>query len=235
MSLFLASVTNLEEANIALEFGADVVDLKLPEQGALGALPVSTIVQIVEFIASRKIVSATVGDLPMQPEILLDAVEAVAATGVDMVKIGFFASSRHQQCVQALQPVTQRGIKLIAVLFADSAISINDLAIFSTAGFYGVMLDTASKNGKSLRDCLASSVIADFVNEAHRLGLFVGLAGSLQYADIAPLSALQPDYLGFRGALCVDRQRTMSLERQRMQNVHHLLRKCHEADWLVAA
>ncbi len=161
MSLFLASVTNLEEASIALELGADVIDLKLPEQGALGALPVSTIVQIVDFIANRKIVSATVGDLPMQPEILLDAVEAVAASGVDMVKIGFFASSQHRQCVQALQSVTQRGIKLIAVLFADRPVSLNDLAMFSAAGFYGVMLDTATKNGKGLMDSLAPSVIAD--------------------------------------------------------------------------
>ena len=235
MSLFLASVTNLKEASIALQLGADVIDLKYPEQGALGALPITTIEQIVAFIASRKTVSATVGDLPMQPDILLDAVETVAATGVDIVKIGFFATARLQQCVEALHSVTQGGVKLIAVLFADEPVALNDLAIFSAAGFYGVMLDTARKNGQGLRDCLASSVIADFVNEGHRLGLFVGLAGALQCADIAPLSALQPDYLGFRGALCMGRQRTMSIEPQHMQNVSQLLRKCHEADRLATA
>jgi uncharacterized protein (UPF0264 family) len=235
MSLFLASVTNVEEAQIALEFGVDVIDLKNPEQGALGALPATTIEQITGFIAGRSLVSATVGDLPMQPQLLLDAVEVVAATGVDMVKIGFFDLSQQQVCLQALQQVARRGVKLIAVLFADNAIALNSLVDFSAAGFYGVMLDTAGKNEKGLRDLLPASVIADFVREGRRLDLFVGLAGSLQPADIAPLSALQPDYLGFRGALCIERQRTAPIDRPRMQTVHSMLRKYHAADWRVAA
>jgi uncharacterized protein (UPF0264 family) len=235
MSLFLASVTNLEEAQIALESGADVIDLKDPEQGALGALPIASVEQVTRFIAGRKLVSATVGDLPMQPETLLNAVQAMSATGVDMVKIGFFPSSECHDCMRALQSVARLGSKLIAVLFADQALPSNALADFAEAGFYGVMLDTATKNGKSLRDHLPMQDIARFVDEAHSLGLFVGLAGSLQYADIAPLSALQPDYLGFRGALCSHAQRVAPIQRQHMQKVQDMLHKCHEVSWRVAA
>jgi uncharacterized protein (UPF0264 family) len=235
MSLFLASVTNLEEAAIALECGADLIDLKNPEQGALGALPVATIEQVTKFIAGRKLVSATVGDLPMQPDILLNAVETISATGVDVVKIGFFPSSECHHCMQALQPVTKRGIKLIAVFFADMFVPLNMLMDFAEAGFYGVMLDTANKDGNSLRNHLSIPALAEFVEEAHRLGLFVGLAGSLQYADIAPLSALQADYLGFRGALCINEQRVASIRRQHMQKVQDMLQKCHEVRWSVAA
>jgi uncharacterized protein (UPF0264 family) len=41
-----------------------------------------------------------------------------------------------------------------------------------------------------------------FVATARLNGLLTGLAGSLGLADIPPLAALGPDYLGFRGALC---------------------------------
>lgn len=235
MSLFLASVTSLQEAQMALELGVDVIDLKDPEQGALGALPVAAINQIARFVAGRRPVSATVGDLPMQPQALLHAVEMTAAVGVDMVKVGFFPATTQRICLQALQQVTKRGIKLIAVVFADQPVSLDVLADFSAAGFYGVMLDTASKSGKGLTDVLPLPVIADFVAQGKQLGLLVGLAGSLGVADIAPLCALQPDYLGFRGALCAKRQRTAPIEHQQVQEVRNMLQKCHLADFRVAA
>ena len=239
MSLFLASVTSVEEARIALERGADVIDLKNPAQGALGALPIAAIEQVTKFVAGRKLVSATVGDLPMQSDSLLNAVAAVSAAGPDVVKIGFTFSPGHQECVQALRSVTGRGIKLIAVLFADGlfsnkSIPLDALADFAEAGFYGVMLDTASKNGKGLRDYLSQTDIAAFVEEGHRLDLLVGLAGSLQYHDIGPLLALRPDYMGFRGALCVNLQRTASMESQRVQKVRDMLRQNIETNRLAA-
>ncbi|MGH8473542.1 MAG: (5-formylfuran-3-yl)methyl phosphate synthase, partial [Gammaproteobacteria bacterium] len=41
MTGFLASVASVQEARVVLEAGADVVDLKAPAQGVLGALPVA--------------------------------------------------------------------------------------------------------------------------------------------------------------------------------------------------
>lgn len=41
-----------------------------------------------------------------------------------------------------------------------------------------------------------------FVAAVRRQGLLSGLAGSLRSEDLDPLLALDPDYLGFRGALC---------------------------------
>src|SRR6266704_1089362 len=43
MTLFLASVTGAEEAQVALAHGADIVDLKDPAKGALGALSEETV------------------------------------------------------------------------------------------------------------------------------------------------------------------------------------------------
>ena len=43
MTRMLASVTGPEEAEIVLAGGADLVDLKDPSRGALGARPVSVV------------------------------------------------------------------------------------------------------------------------------------------------------------------------------------------------
>jgi uncharacterized protein (UPF0264 family) len=76
----------------------------------------------------------------------------------------------------------------------------------------GVMLDTADKQGGSLRDCCSDSQLAGFVKKGKELGLVTGLAGSLRNEDIEPLLHLAPDYLGFRGALCSGRSRHQAID-----------------------
>ncbi len=66
MTLFLASVRDAEEAELALRAGADIVDLKDPGQGALGALAPDTIAACVKHVAGRAPISATIGDLPLE-------------------------------------------------------------------------------------------------------------------------------------------------------------------------
>ena len=87
----LASVASLAETQQALDLGADILDLKDPTKGALGAWPQALLAQAVRLVAGRVPVSATVGDLPMEPSLLLEAAHATAATGVDIVKLGFFS------------------------------------------------------------------------------------------------------------------------------------------------
>jgi uncharacterized protein (UPF0264 family) len=74
------------------------------------------------------------------------------------------------------------------------------------------MLDTARKDGRSLRDWQGDAQLASFVRHGRRLGLLTGLAGSLRRQDIAPLLAIAPDYLGFRGALCRGAARVQVLD-----------------------
>ena len=87
---FLASVANADEAQIALQSGAAIIDCKDPLRGALGALAPGEIRKIVARVAGRAPVSATLGDLPADGAILVDAAEATAALGVDLIKVGFF-------------------------------------------------------------------------------------------------------------------------------------------------
>ncbi len=208
----LASVNSLKEARLILNTKVDIIDLKQPEQGALGALTTDTVKQIVQEVNQQKPVSATVGDLPMQAEIVFDAVKAMAETGVDYIKIGFFPSGDWQGTTSKLSEITQQGHKLIAVLFADAKPDISTIKALQQAGFYGVMLDTMDKTKGSLSQVMSQAKILDFVNQAKSAQLLCGLAGSLKQQDIARLLTMNADYLGFRGALCQKHLRTSDLD-----------------------
>lgn len=225
MTRLLASVTSPEEALIALEGGADIIDLKNPKAGALGALPLAVIRQVVDVVAGRRPVSATIGDLPMQPDLVVQRVAETAATGVDIVKIGLFGNIGQAECIRAMTPMSQRGTKIVAVMFADQHPDFALLPLLAEAGFHGVMLDTAGKQGRGLLDFLPPDIASDFVQAGARLGLMTGLAGSLHPEDVPLLAPAEADYLGFRGALCANQDRTTGLELTRLQNLVSLLRK----------
>ena len=53
MIRMLASVRDLDEARIVFDAGVDLIDLKQPADGALGALPPEVISEVVGFVAIR--------------------------------------------------------------------------------------------------------------------------------------------------------------------------------------
>ncbi|TPK46566.1 MULTISPECIES: (5-formylfuran-3-yl)methyl phosphate synthase [unclassified Mesorhizobium] len=222
MTRMLASVTGIEEAEIVLSSGADIVDLKDPKAGALGAVPTETIRRTISFIAGRAPVSAVCGDLPMEPETIRAKAEEIAATGVDYVKIGFFPSAHIPACAEALEPLAAR-TKLIAVLFADLAPDFELLPVFGRHRFRGVMVDTAQKGKGRLLDHLPPERIPGFVDRAKSLGLMVGLSGSLEAPDIPRLLPFAPDFLGFRGALCGHADRAGSISAEAVSQIRELV------------
>jgi (5-formylfuran-3-yl)methyl phosphate synthase len=199
---FLASVTSVDEARLAITAGADIIDCKDPSRGALGALDAGIVRTIVKVVAGRVPVSATIGDLPADAQIMCEAAVAVAATGVDIVKAGFFGETAPQAAIAALGAADIGRARMFAVLMADRQPDFAVISAFAKAGFLGVMLDTADKTSGSLSDVLDSHTLASFLRTARKNGLAAGLAGSLKRDHIAALARLQPDILGFRGALC---------------------------------
>jgi dihydroneopterin aldolase len=211
MTKFLASVRDAEEAQAVLAAGADIVDLKDPAKGALGAVDLATITASVASVGGRVPVSATVGDLPMDAGLVHDAVVATAACGVDYVKLGVLPDGDPHGCLARLRTGSPRP-NLILVFFADAMVAIDPIAAAVEAGARGVMLDTAGKQSGSLLDHMALAEIDRFVTSASQAGLTVGVAGSLRPAHVAPLLALAPDIIGFRGALCHGGQRGSHLD-----------------------
>lgn len=229
MTGFLASVKDIDEALLALEAGVDIIDLKDPGHGALGALTAQTIAQIVKNVHGRKLISATIGDLVMEPERIVFGCEHTAALGVDIVKVGFFGAVKHYECAKALQLLARREIKIVAVLFADQSPDFSLIPVFMEAGFYGVMLDTCNKDAGSLTEHMTRHQLKEFIRLAEHCGLESGLAGSLKISDIPALASLKPGYLGFRSGLCRNFQRTQQLERKNMKEVGIMLRESNIA------
>lgn len=211
MTLMLASVTGPAEAELALAQGADIVDMKDPARGALGALDPAAVRETVGLIAGRRPTSAVTGDLPMQPEALLAAAEAIAATGVDYVKIGLFPDVGRAACIRALAPLARR-TRLIGVMFADREPDPGLLPLMRQCGFAGAMLDTAGKGAGRLLTHADAVALGTFVRACRAHVLLSGLAGSLEAPDVPRLLLLAPDVLGFRGALCAAHERTAALD-----------------------
>ncbi|WP_454016352.1 (5-formylfuran-3-yl)methyl phosphate synthase [Azospirillum sp. Marseille-Q6669] len=216
MSRLLASVASLEELTLAARGGADILDLKNPKAGALGAWPLDSIARAVDTATRwpiRTPLSATVGDLPMDPAAVAGRVAETSASGVDYVKIGLFPSGDPAGCVAALAPEARSGARIVAVLFADlwtdPGTLLPDIA---RAGLAGAMLDTAGKGSGGLLRHKTKEELARFLVQARSHGLLTGLAGSLRLDDIPALLPLAPDYLGFRTALCAGADRGGALD-----------------------
>ena len=214
MTGMLASVNSVAEALLVLSADVDIIDLKQPALGALGALDIATVKQLVAEIDGRRLVSATIGDLPVRPDPVFNAVKTMADTGVDYIKIGFFPGDDWQGTVKKLSVLTGQNHALIAVLFADTQPDLNILDLLKDAGFTGVMLDTMNKQKGSLIQLMTKTEIAQFVKQVKDRQLLCGLAGSLRLEDIPELKLHQADYLGFRGALCQEHNRVGRLNQQ---------------------
>ena len=130
------------------------------------------------------------------------AVSERFSAGVDYVKIGFFPEGDVQGTLAALAREADADHALVGVLFADLNPRLALLPLLADSGFRGVMLDTARKNSGALSRHVSRIFLSNFINMAHALGMFCGLAGSLRRYDILSLLSLKPEYLGFRGALC---------------------------------
>jgi FolB domain-containing protein len=222
MTLLLASVNSMEEASLACAHGADIIDLKDPSKGAWGAVLPDVLRAIVAALGSRRPVSAVTGNLPMDPNVIAAAVESAAEAGVAYVKVGLFPSPRRQECIRALSSLARRA-KIVGVMFADAVPEQALVPIMAESGFAGAMIDTADKSNGRLLDHIDIASLRDFVGLCRKRGLMAGLAGSLEAPDVPRLLLLEPDLLGFRGALCVAHERTARIDPGSIRIIRELI------------
>ena len=221
MTRWLASVQSVEEAQTLLMNLPDILDMKDPAQGALGALSVDEVSNIVDLVAGTCLTSATVGDLPMNADLIMQAIRDMADSGVNYVKVGLFPDCRLTECLSEMSTmIGQLNVPVIAVIFADKMPGKDVIPLLKSSGFHGVMVDTASKNGRHLLDYWDELSLTEFVETAREYKLLCGLAGALRFEDIALLQPIGADYLGFRSALCQHQKRTSVLEPNLAEQIH---------------
>lgn len=229
MIRLLVSVRSVEEALLVAEGGADFIDLKEPAQGALGGLPEATIHDIVAALraqGSALPVSATIGDMPMHElDEILARVARVGACGVDIVKVGI---ERAPAAGAALRALAGCGRPLVPVFIADRGLDERAVSLALSLGFAGVMVDTADKRAGSLFDVLPPDTLRRFVAMAREADAMVGVAGALRREQAPQIAALQPDFAGFRSAVCAG-ERSGALEAQRLRELVVAMREAQAA------
>jgi uncharacterized protein (UPF0264 family) len=229
VTALLASVRTEQEAAHALEGGADIIDLKDPHSGALGALPLATIERITAHVRARSDapVSATIGDLAdgaideMQRRVLV-----TARAGVDFVKVGIVQGAHARRALRALREVDARVVPLFLV---DAGLDLGLVEAACAAGFPIVMVDTADKRAGSLFDCVDLASLRQMTALVRAAAARTGLAGSLRLDHVDLLRALAPSITGFRGALC-DGARTGTLVAEKVRALRQLLPPRRAAD-----
>ena len=242
MTGMLASVSDLEEAKIVLHANVDIIDLKDPAQGALGAVTTEVALEVVGFVAGKCLVSATIGDLPMQAMLIGQAISAMVSTGVDIIKVGVFdelsdevISALKEQATNGAKGIHGKQFTIVIVFFVDKGLDLEKMSDLAKAGVRGIMLDTADKTKGNLRTQMLDKEIKLFIEQSKSYGLLAGLAGSLQADDIAPLLELEPDYLGFRAALCRDNSRIQAINSSAVHNIRSLVTDTKENSVYVRA
>jgi dihydroneopterin aldolase len=223
MTQLLISVKNVEEALLAFSANVDVIDLKDPSVGALGALDAKETGKIIAAIDGFCTLSATVGEQHVRLNDLILDIEARAEMGIDLIKIGVSPLFYDENFLIEIAKLSIVGIKIVAVFFADEPIDFALLEKLQKAGCYGAMLDTKTKHD-DLLTVQTIHVLQKFVDLCEKNHLRSGLAGSLKPQYIEFLHKINPTYIGFRGGVCENSVRKAALCKLKVIEVKNMLR-----------
>lgn len=229
----MISVVSSEEASAALAGGADILDIKNPAEGSLGA-NFPRIIREIRALTPKGIrVSAAIGDMPNLPGTAALAALGGASCGVDYVKVGLLGPKTTDQAIYLLREVKQAAqaypnTAVIAAGYADAerAGTLDPRLIphiAREAGMAGCLLDTFVKDGRRLFDFMDPETLASLAQEAHAANMLFALAGSLQADDLLIARNLGADIVGIRSAVCRQGQRDGPLDPERVRALRRML------------
>ena len=204
----LVSPSSISEAHSAVD--ADIIDVKKPSEGSLGANFPWVIREIKAF--AKKPVSAAIGDFPYKPGGASLAAYGAACAGADYIKIGLaFPGKDHaREVIEAVTKAVKDEFPEKFVVIAGysdyermGTISPFDIApITAACGADFAMIDTGIKDGRSTFSFMDEATLARFIEGNRKLGLGTALAGSLKFDDIDALKRINPEIIGVRGMVC---------------------------------
>jgi (5-formylfuran-3-yl)methyl phosphate synthase len=212
MTRMLVSVRDAAEALLAIDAGCDLIDLKDPAIGALGALPPAELAAIVHAIRARAgdavTVSATTGELsPGEVDQITLHIQAAAECGVDLLKVPIdenrSTNEAQTPALLAALAALPQAPRIVPVLIADRGIPALALQrALALKVFPALMLDVVDKAGGGLLWRHSPERLTAFITIVHGHGMKAGLAGALRAADVPKILKLKADFAGFRSAVC---------------------------------
>jgi (5-formylfuran-3-yl)methyl phosphate synthase len=204
----LVSPRDIPEARKSL--AADIIDVKKPSEGSLGA-NFPWVIREIKSI-STKPVSAAIGDFDYKPGGASLAAYGAACSGADYIKVGLMfdgiekASDLIESVVKAVKdefPEKRVVISAYSDYVRLGSISPFDMApLVAEAGADLAMIDTGIKDGKSTFDFMDEATLTRFTWKNHDLGIGTAIAGALKMDDIPMLKRINPDIIGVRGMVC---------------------------------
>ena len=204
----LVSPRDIEEAKRSL--AADIVDVKRPSEGSLGANFPWVIREIRKI--SPKPVSAAIGDFDFRPGGAAMTAYGAACAGADYIKVGlmFDGASRARELIDGVVRAVKDEFpekKVVIASYSDyqrlgtiSPFAMSPLA--AAAGADVAMVDTGIKDGRSTFEFMNEDALIEFCRMNREAGLSTALAGSLRFQDIPALKRIAPDIIGVRGMVC---------------------------------
>jgi hypothetical protein len=233
----LISSANEQEATEAIAGGADIIDVKNPLEGSLGASYPWVIKQIKAIKPANVELSCTLGDVLTQTGTMTLAALGAVTTGVDFIKAGLQGVKTKESAIEAMSKIARAvkdhrsDAKVVVVGYADAhrvdsvdPLEVPDIA--KRAKLDAAMIDTAVKDGKSTLAFMTSDQLRRFVEESHRSNLEAAIAGSLRKEDLLAIRAVGADIVGLRGAACTNGDRMNGLLRR--ERVRELAESVHK-------
>lgn len=229
----LVSIISAEEARLAAVLKPDILDIKNPSEGSLGAQYPWVVEESVR-VAERTgiLCSATLGDLPYKPGTAALAAYGLALCGARYIKAGLHGVKDYHKGLHLMESIVKAvrmvssGIFMVASGYADfrrfGGLPYTDLVkVAADSDSDVVMVDTAIKDGQTLFDAMTMDEIAEFIHLGHAAGLTVALAGSIKIEHLPTLTQLNPDIIGIRGAICTTSDRSSTIDATKLKDFLH--------------
>jgi uncharacterized protein (UPF0264 family) len=222
----LVSVVDAAEARAAAAAGADIVDVKNPAEGSLGAPAPAVIAEVRAAVPAELPISAAIGDMPNLPGTAALAALGAAGCGATFVKVGLWGVTTEPDAVALLRAVRVAvpDAVVVAAAYADAArVPGAPLApvllprVARAADVEACLLDTAVKDGRGLLNWLSPATLTALVADAHAAGLQIALAGALRAEDLPAIRDTGADIAGVRSAACHDGRRSGRLDAERVR------------------
>lgn len=194
----LVSVRSVDEAKQALAGGADLIDVKEPSRGPLGAADFGSIADIVRMICGQVPVSAAMGEWA-------DWKYGPTPTNLTYAKWGLAGVLHANPAAGRIRETV--GVNPVLVAYADferaKSPPLGDLVQAACdLRFPAFLIDTALKDGTTLLDWVSISSLSKLRDHLSRANVPLALAGSLDLETVRKLLPLAPDWIAIRGAAC---------------------------------
>ena len=218
----LVSVRSVNEVEAALAGGADLIDVKEPARGPLAPAEAEVVAAVIAKVKGRTPVSAALGE--WSPNAITDAHWHLELK-LNYVKWGLAGYAPRPGWGEDLLDTRRElpvGMEMVAVAYADweraKSVPPGELVRFAKRfRFKAFLLDTWSKDNKTLLDFVSPPEVAELVESLRRVEITVAIGGSLRPEHVKQLKGVAPDYFAVRSSVCAAGKRDGVIDAARVK------------------